>query len=59
MQGVNFGSYEQLRNVLSAIFPNELLQLSTDNVCICKAVTNDGNVHGRTHGHDEKESTLP
>ena len=20
---------------------------------------NDGNVHGRTHGHDNKESTMP
>lgn len=29
MQGVNLESYEQLRNVLSAIFPNELLLLTT------------------------------
>ena len=29
------------------------------NVCMCKPATNDGNVYGRTRGHDNKESTLP
>lgn len=44
MDEVNFGTQQKLENLFQPLPRTRYF----NNVCMCKAVTNDGNVHGRT-----------
>ena len=64
IRGVNFGH----NNNIQICFQPFSQTISCNNVCTpslvaalhdIKAATKDGNVHGRTQGHDIMESMLP